>query len=350
MNASIFWSDSRQLSRPVDIMVSPLGQHEFEDALEFNGISYHIAVSNVAKIVNTESNIETRVESGNITFTEFMRHDEINAYLDQLAVNYPEIVTKEVIGRSFEGRELILLRISSGGSQKPTIFAEAAIHAREWIAPPVALYTINQLVENPENAGFYQDIDWAIIPVLNPDGYEYTHTTDRFWRKTRTPGTICHGVDGNRNFDARWRETGASAWQCDNTYTGHRVFSEPETQAIRNYILSHIEDIKLFLDIHSFGRWLLYPYGYITDDPDNVDELRTLGQLFNDAVYSVNGENYTVVSFANGLYYAAGTSVDWVKEQGIDLAYTLELPRGGTGVRPSSRRYSAGRPRDVGRF
>lgn len=81
----------------------------------------------------------------------------------------------ERIGRSLEGRNLILIRISSGGSDKPLIYIEAAIHAREWIAPPVALYIINQLVENPDYAYLYENIDWAIIPVVNPDGYEYTH-------------------------------------------------------------------------------------------------------------------------------------------------------------------------------
>lgn len=69
------------------------------------------------------------------------------------------------------------MKISSGGSNKPIIYVQAAIHAREWIAPPVALYIINQLVENPNNAYLYEDIDWVIIPVVNPDGYEYTHTT-----------------------------------------------------------------------------------------------------------------------------------------------------------------------------
>ncbi|KAJ8950626.1 hypothetical protein NQ318_010825 [Aromia moschata] len=333
-----FWVDIRSLDEPAEIMVSPIAQEYFEETLRQNGVDYIVSVYNVAEIITqAESRAkQTRVARGNVTFSEFMRHDEIIAYLRQLEVDYPDILKTEVIGRSFEGRDLLLVRISSGGSttNKPTIFAEATIHAREWIAPPMALYIINQLVENPENANMYQDIDWAIIPVLNPDGYEYTHTAERFWRKTRTPGTICYGVDGNRNFAAKWGETGSNNWQCSNTYAGHRVFSEPETQAVSSYIASHKDEIKLYIDIHSFGRWLLYPYGYTNEDADNVDELRALGQLFNDAVYEVRGLNYTVVSFVNGLYYASGTSVDWVKEIGIDLAYTLELPAGGTGFDP----------------
>lgn len=103
---------------------------------------------------------------------------------------------------------------------------------------------------------------------------------------------------------------------------------------MRNYVLRHRDNIKLFLDVHSFGNWLLYPYGYNYEDADNLEELVSLGALFNDAVHSVRGSNYTVTSFAGGLYFASGTSVDWAKKIGIDLAYTLELPAGGTGFDP----------------
>ncbi|KAJ8922113.1 hypothetical protein NQ315_004047 [Exocentrus adspersus] len=328
-----FWTDVRFLNTPVDIMISSQGQNKFNHVLKKENIDYSVLVEDLETYLEI-NNATPRTVRGNVTFLDFMRHDDINAYLEQLASNYPQLVNIEPIGKSFEGRNLLLIKISSGGTNKPLIYAEAAIHAREWIAPPVALYIINQLVENPENAYLYQDVDWAILPVVNPDGYEYSHTTARFWRKTRSPGTICHGVDGNRNFEAQWGANGASNWQCNENYRGREVFSEVETLAIRDYISTHKDNIKLFLDIHSYGRWLLYPYGYNDEEADNIEELKALGGLFNDAVHGVNGGNYTVVSFSSGLYYASGTSVDWVKELGIDLAYTLELPAGGTGFDP----------------
>lgn len=97
--------------------------------------------------------------------------------MEELTTSYPNVTSTINIGQSYEGRDLIVLKISSGGSGKPAIFVDAGIHAREWIAPPVALYIINQLVENSANAQLYQDVDWYVIPSLNPDGYEYTHTT-----------------------------------------------------------------------------------------------------------------------------------------------------------------------------
>lgn len=100
---------------------------------------------------------------------------QITAYLDRLNIEYSSIAQTEIIGRSFEGRNIYLIKISSGGSNKPILFLQATIHAREWIAPPVALYVINQLVENSANADLYQNVDWVIVPVVNPDGYEFSH-------------------------------------------------------------------------------------------------------------------------------------------------------------------------------
>ena len=44
------------------------------------------------------------------------------------------------------------------------------IHAREWISPAVATYIIQQLVEVPANSKMFFDVDWYIMPVMNPDG------------------------------------------------------------------------------------------------------------------------------------------------------------------------------------
>lgn len=60
---------------------------------------------------------------------------------------------------------------------KPLIILDAGIHCREWIATPVALYIIQQLVENSTNAALIENVDWAIVPNMNPDGYVHTQTT-----------------------------------------------------------------------------------------------------------------------------------------------------------------------------
>ncbi|KAJ8950617.1 hypothetical protein NQ318_010816 [Aromia moschata] len=328
-----FWSKHRVINRPMDVMVSPNAQAEFEAVLSAHKINYEIIIENVEEKVQQERirKYSTRVESGQVTFEEYMRHDEINAYLLRLAEEYSEIVTTELIGKSFEGRDLILIKISSGGANKPIIFADAGIHAREWIAPSVALYIIQQLVENPSNTALYQNVDWAIIPVANPDGYEYSHTKERMWRKTRSPGTICYGCDPNRNFGYRWGESGSSTWQCTEIFAGRHAFSEVETVALRDYMLPRADDIKLYVAIHSYGNWVLYPWSYAMLLPDNANQLQEVGEIFNDAVYAVGGGNYTVGNSAQLLGATAGCSDDYVLGGlGVNISYTLELPGGGS--------------------
>ncbi|XP_049827688.1 carboxypeptidase B-like isoform X3 [Schistocerca gregaria] len=224
--------------------------------------------------------------------------------------------------------------VSSGNganSSAPVILVDAGIHAREWIAPAAALYVIQQLVENATQSALADSIDWHVIPVLNPDGYEYTFTTERLWRKTRSPTSgECVGVDANRNFDFHWMEVGASDDPCSTTYAGAEVFSEPETRALRDYILANADRIKLYLTFHSYGPLILYPWGYTTEPPEDWETLDALGRLANAAQVAAGAPNYTVGTFAGAMYAAAGTSADWAKAVGgVALSYTLELPEGG---------------------
>lgn len=95
-----------------------------------------------------------------------------------MAAQYPDIVKLEEYGSSYEGRPLRLLRVGCD-APKPTIFIEGGIHAREWIAPPIVLYTAQQLIENPANRELVDNACWILVVVTNPDGYEYSHTNVR---------------------------------------------------------------------------------------------------------------------------------------------------------------------------
>ena len=81
----------------------------------------------------------------------------------------------------------VLKLCRDGCGSKPTMFVMTGIHAREWIGPAAATWMINELTENlsSENEDLLDNTDWYFIPSSNPDGYLYSQTTDRLWRKTR---------------------------------------------------------------------------------------------------------------------------------------------------------------------
>lgn len=100
---------------------------------------------------------------------------QINNYLAEVS-NNNEHISLINIGKSYQNREMLGVKISSGGDKKkPAVFIDAGIHAREWIAPTTALYVISQLA-NATNKHLYENVDWYILPQINPDGYEYSHT------------------------------------------------------------------------------------------------------------------------------------------------------------------------------
>ncbi|GLG98650.1 Putative carboxypeptidase 3, partial [Gryllus bimaculatus] len=116
---------------------------------------------------------------------------------------------------------------------------------------------------------------------------------------------------------------------CSETYAGPRGFSEPETAALRDYVSSN-RNIKLYLTFHSYGNYLLYPWGYTSALPSDWRALDDLARKANAAQVAAGGSSYAVGSSTNVLYAAAGGSDDWVKGVGgVDLSYTIELPGGG---------------------
>lgn len=148
---------------------------------------------------------------------------------------------------------------------------EAQIHAREWIASATATYVLNELLRStdPDIQYISEYVDWHIIPNTNPDGYEYTRTTNRNWRKTRAPvSLVCWGVDGNRNFAYNWLipdETGnegASRAPCSDTYAGPEPFSEPESVAVNGYLTEHHSEFDVYLSFHSYAHQILFPFGH----------------------------------------------------------------------------------------
>lgn len=236
------------------------------------------------------------------------------------------------VGKSYEGRDIKTIAITNGdGRRKNSVFIDAGIHAREWIAPATALYLIKELTEG-DARGILEEIDVVILPLVNVDGYEYTHSRERLWRKTRSKTTSnCYGVDGNRNFDFHWGEVGASPSSCSETYRGKDPFSELETQALRDAVEAIKDSCKFYLTLHSFGNYLLYPWGWTSDLPETWRDMDEISQIGAEAIKNATGTRYTIGSSTNVLYAAAGGSDDYMFGVfDIPISITMELPGGGS--------------------
>lgn len=155
-------------------------------------------------------------------------------------------------------------RISNGNARNKAIWVDSGIHAREWISPAAVTYFVNNIVENwDEQPNYVTNINWYVAPVLNPDGYEYTHRSERLWRKNRNRSTgNCIGVDLNRNFGYKWGGKGTSSNPCQEIYCGKKAFSEPETLAVKQFFDQTREKFHAFLTFHSYGQYILHPWGY----------------------------------------------------------------------------------------
>jgi len=324
------------LKRPFDLFISPEYKEAVLAKLEEEGIKYEMRSENVQRAIDAEKvpvSSHTRSMAGvrNANwFTKFLKLEEINDAIDTLVSQNPDIVSVQNIGKGHEGRPIRLVTVTSNKNKnKPAIWVDGGIHAREWASPATVLYMLNKLVSGYKTnlTNYIDSATWYFVVVLNPDGYSHTHSTDRMWRKNRRPGSRgCEGVDLNRNFDYSFGGMGTSTDPCDDTYRGRAAFSEPESQAVRDFVNSH-KDIKAFLTIHAYSQMWFYPFGDARNhcSPD-CERVKRVAEAGAKALYSRYRTRYDVGTAADLLYEAAGGSDDWAKgKANIDYVYCLEL-------------------------
>ncbi|PZC76032.1 carboxypeptidase B isoform X1 [Helicoverpa armigera] len=256
----------------------------------------------------------------------------IYSFIDDLEKDYPAICTVSVIGKSVEGRDIKMLKISNSNASNSGVWLDACIHPREWISTAVVTYIADMLVKNFFTlSSSITNKDWHIIPVLNPDGYEYTHTHERMWRKNRARyGGECVGVDLNRNFSYAWGQSNGEEGSSDEPshvfYRGPAPFSEPETIAVRDTILGSITPFKVFLSFHSYFELIIFPWGNKKDPCPDYLHLLEGGSIMARAIHEATGKTYRVGSTKDLTYYACGTSIDWSYSIAkIPYSYMIEL-------------------------
>ncbi|GJQ72416.1 hypothetical protein Trydic_g3495 [Trypoxylus dichotomus] len=331
-NALSTWGGNRTT---IDVLISQPNLRLVEQTLNESLIDYEIILKDLQEVIDTENpslhpeeeeELENR-QGHRMTFNAYHRLSDIHDFLDYLAVTYPSRCKVYVIGSSVQGRPLKVLRISNGNSNNKAMWVDGGMHAREWITPATVSYIINHLVHNYEaESQAIRSLDLYFLPVANPDGYEHSHTRDRLWRKNRARSGYCSGTDLNRNYGYRWGGAGSSKNPCQETYGGTGPFSEPETAAIRDFIQKMGQRWRASISYHSYGQYILYPWGYDRLVPPDHADLRRVGEQAAKAMREAAGGSYTVGAAANTLYPASGGSDDWAKgSMKIKYTYTIEL-------------------------
>lgn len=206
----------------------------------------------------------------------FFTFSEAENQLDSMRFLFPDLITaKQQIGTSIEGRPIWQVCISDDpgvSAGEPMLLLTSLHHSQEPASLQQLIMFMWYLLENydtdPEIRHLVDTREIHFVPVINPDGYVYNQTQNPggggTWRKNRRPNGLFNGVDLNRNYGYAfgYDELGSSSLGVHPWYRGDSAFSEPESRAMRDFILAH--DFRLAMNWHAYGNYLIYPWNYET--------------------------------------------------------------------------------------
>lgn len=269
---------------------------------------------------------------------KFHNYKEITQAFNNLKNSCPSIVELETIGKSVEGRDIVAIHLSSGASNgiaslsdKPGVLFTGTHHAREHLSTELPLMLAQHLCEKYKRGdrrikAIIEGRHVMIIPLVNPDGVEWDISSGRYkyWRKNRSHNhDNTRGVDLNRNYANKWGGEGASDNPSAENYHGPAPFSEPETQAIRDFVIRQ-NNISIFTSFHTFSKLILYPWGGSYNPIGNVNDRSTYIEM---AQTMAKWNKYKPMQGAD-LYIATGDTCDWAYDSLGIFCFTFELDPG----------------------
>ena len=274
---------------------------------------------------------------------------EIEENIDELIFLYPNIISQKIsIGFSLEGRNIWALKVSDNpniNEQEPQALYTGLHHSREPMSYMNLFYFMHWLGENYETDLLAQHLvnnrELWFIPAINPDGLVYNETIapggggmQRKNTRDTCSGTPI-GVDLNRNYGYLWGydNEGSSPDGCNETYRGTSPFSEPETQAVRDFVNQH--DFKINFNYHSYSDLLIYPFGYEYENNAPQEDIDIFIEYGQDMV-QYNG--YTLGTGPDLLYPVNGDACDWMYGEANIFSYTPEIGSNSDGFWPATQR------------
>jgi len=264
---------------------------------------------------------------------KFHTFQQVTSTLQELARLNPDIARLQSIGKTIENRDIWALQINSSvqsldyaTSNKPGVVFMGNHHAREHLSVEVPVMLAQYLLEHrndPKISSLLNSRDIWILPMINPDGAEFDIEGGQYqyWRKNRrNNGDGTFGVDLNRNYGYKWGTGGSDSDTSSDIYMGNAPFSEPETQAVRDFVNIH-PNTKVLLTFHSYSELILYPWGHSETGIDSAQDRA----VFEKMAQTMALWNHYKPEQSSELYVTSGDTTDWAYgEKGI-FAFTFEL-------------------------
>jgi carboxypeptidase T len=272
--------------------------------------------------------------------SNYHNHAEMTAVLNTAVAEHPSLISKRVIGNSFQGREIVAMKISDNvatDEDEPEVLFTHHQHAREHLTVEMALYLVAELTDrygtDSRITNLVNTREIWIVPDMNPDGGEYDISSGSYagWRKNRQPnsGSSAVGTDLNRNWAYQWGCCGGSSGSASSeTYRGSAAESAPEVRVVADFVRTRVvggeQQIRTNIDFHTFSELVLWPYGYTFNDTApgltarDRNAFATLGQ-------QMAGTNGYTPEQASDLYITDGTIDDWLWGTQKIFSYTFEM-------------------------
>ena len=259
---------------------------------------------------------------------QYTSYDECIAFFKSAQEQYPDLVHVEVIGKTWEERDIIAVSITKdvqSAEKKPALFYTGTIHAREWIGIELSLAFAKHILEyieyDPRLNRILDATTLYMVPCANPDGFEYSRNHFAFWRKNRRKNPDgSFGVDLNRNFSIGFTPNKNTT---SNVYSGPHPFSEPETQALRDFVESH-NNITIALDYHSQGNVFFPAHNFIHEDAEDAIDLNILASNMAEEIRKESGREYGVHMGKPPTHLISGSGREFYYSKGA-LALVVEV-------------------------
>ncbi len=259
---------------------------------------------------------------------QYSSYSECIALFKELETKYPNLIQTNIIGKTWEDRDILQVTITKevqNHKQKPALFYTGTIHAREWIGIELAIafakYITEHIDYDPKLNEYLDASTLYLVPCANPDGYEFSRNHFSFWRKNRRKNADgSFGVDLNRNFEVGFVP---SKNTTSNVYPGPHPFSEPETQALRDFVLAH-ENITIALDYHSQGNVFFPAHNFIHEDAEDAIDLNLLAGNMAEEIRKESGREYGVHMGKPPTHLISGSGREFYYSRGA-LALVVEV-------------------------